>query len=319
MRIGLLGAARIAPHAVIGPAVRSGFAEVVAVAARDETRARAFAAEHGVPEVEPDYAALIARDDLDLVYVGLPNSAHAPWSIRAVERGHAVLCEKPFATRSAEVEAMVAAGRKAGAPLLEAFHYRHHPLMHALVDMARGGALGAIVKAEASFVTDAPRSDPVRWSAALGGGALLDLGCYAVHALRSILGGEPEVLSADAVWVDDVDARLTGQLVFPGGVEAVIACDMTADRPAANLRLVGERGEVRVENYIAPQRPHRMVVSDDKGERELRFDGPGTFDHQLEHVRAVMAGEAVPLVGGDDALAQMAALDRLYQAAGRPD
>lgn len=318
MRIGILGAARIAPHVVIGPAARSGFAEVVAVAARDEDRARAFAQEHGIAGVEPSYDALLARDDLDLVYNALPNAVHARWSIAAADAGHAVLCEKPFATSLSDATAMVDAGVTAGRPMLEAFHYRHHPLMHALVDMVRGGEIGDIRQAEASFVAELPRADAVRWDGPLGGGALFDLGCYAVHALRTIIGEEPVVRSAQAKFVDGVDAWLQGELGFPCGAAARVGCSMVAGHRAATLRLKGARGEIDMDNFVAPQLPHRVTVRDPRGERELRFDGPGTFDHQLEHVRAVLAGECAALTGGPDALANMATIEQLYAAAGRP-
>jgi predicted dehydrogenase len=315
MRIGLLGAARIAPPAVIGPAARAGDT-VVAVAARDPDRARAFAAEHGIPHVAPDYRALIERDDLDLVYVGLPISAHAGWTIAAAERGHAVLCEKPFAVSGEEARAMIAAGRAAGRPVLEAFHYRHHPLFHELTRLVRDGAIGRVTRAEASFVAEIPRTDAVRWSRALGGGALMDLGCYPVHALRTLFG-EPEVLSAEAEWADGVDAALRAELRFPGGAEARIETAMDAGRRAATLRLVGEDGEIRVENFVAPHMGHRLIVRDAAGERERSVEGATTFDHQLDHVRAVLAGDVAPLTGGEDAVAQMAALEALYRAAGK--
>lgn len=318
MRIGILGAARIAPHVMIGPAARSGFAQVVAVAARDEGRARTFAQDHGIAEVEPSYDALLARDDLDLVYNALPNAVHARWSITAAKAGHAVLCEKPFATSLSDATAMVDAGAAAGRPMLEAFHYRHHPLMYAIVDMVRGGDIGDIRQAEASFVAELPRTDAVRWDGSLGGGALFDLGCYAVHALRSIIGGEPVIRSAEAEFVGGVDAWLHGELGFPGGAEARVECSMVAGHRAATLRLKGTGGEIDVDNFVAPQLPHRVIVRDARGERELRFDGPGTFDHQLKHVRAVLAGEREALTGGEDALANMAVIEQLYAKASHP-
>lgn len=318
MRIGILGAARIAPHVVIGPASRSGFATVVAVAARDVGRARAFADRHGVPDVEQSYQSLLSRDDLDLVYVALPNSAHAHWSAMASQHGHAVLCEKPFATSGPEVAAMVAAGLAADRPVLEAFHYRHHPLMHALVEMTRNGEIGEVQEAEASFVAELPATDAVRWDASLGGGALLDLGCYAVHALRSIVGAEPVVRAAEAAFVGGVDTWLRGELAFPSGVRARVECSMVAGRRAAGLRLRGSTGEIVVENFVAPQLAHRVVVRNAIGERSLTFEGPGTFDHQLAHVSDVLAGNAEPLTGGSDAIGNMAAIEALYAAARGP-
>lgn len=318
MRIGLLGAARITPHVIIAPAQRSRCADVVAVASRDEKQARAFAKCHHIPGVEPSYEALLARDDLDLVYIALPNASHAHWSIRASERGHAVLCEKPFATRLVDAQKMVAAGDVVNRPVIEAFHYRHHPLMHALVEMVGAGAIGRVLHAEAEFVANLPRADAVRWSAPLGGGALFDLGCYAVHALRTVFGNEPMVRSARAEFIDEVDAWLEGDLVFENCPHASIRCSMVADHRAANLQLRGERGVISVTNFIAPQLPHSVVIQDARGEHRFSFDGPGTFDHQLRHVKAVVAGDEFALTGGSDAIANMSVIEDLYKMAGRP-
>lgn len=317
MRVGLLGAARIAPHVIIGPARRRGDVEMVAVAARDPARARLFAEEHSIAEVEGSYEALTERDDLDLVYVALPNSEHAAWSVRAVGRGRAVLCEKPFAVSARQAKAMVAAGEAARRPLLEAFHYRHHELIRAVSDIVRGGELGPLLSVEAFFVAELPRDDGVRWSAELGGGALLDLGCYCVHALRTILGEEPVVRSATARIEKGVDAELHGELAFLGCPTARVSCSMAAGRRAAGLVFRGERGELLVDNFVAPQLPHSVTVRTARGERQLTFPGPGTFDQQLAHAIAVVRDGAEALTGGEDAIANMKVIDALHTAAGR--
>lgn len=315
MRIGLLGTARIARHVVIDPARRAAGVSVVAVAARDPARAAAYAAEHAIAHVAPDYDALLARDDLDLVYIPLVNSAHAAWSIRALAAGHAVLCEKPMALDAGEARAMVAAAERAGRPLIEAFHYRHHPLMHWLVEQVRGGLIGTVRRTEGHFVADHPHDDRTRWDRALGGGALLDLGCYPLHAMRTLFG-KPALVDARARWIEGVDAELTARLRF-GAVDATLHCALDAGRRGAGLTITGEGGKIVIDNFVAPQLPHRVTVTRDGEATERRFDGPGTFDAQLAHVRDVLAGRAVPLTGGGDAIAQATAMDAMLAAAGR--
>lgn len=313
MRIGVLGTARIARHVIVDPARRLDGAAVVAVAARDPERARRYAAEHDIAQVEDDYDALLARQNLDLVYVPLVNSEHARWSIRALEAGHAVLCEKPFALDAAQARAMTAAAERAGRPLLEAFHYRHHALMHWLVEQVGAGLIGRVIRAEGHFIADHPHGDTTRWAQELGGGALLDLGCYPLHAMRTLFG-EPAVVRARARWHEGIDADLTATLRF-GDVDAALWCSLEAGRRSAGLTLTGDDGMIAIDNFVAPQLPHRVTVTRGGTTTEHRFDGPGTFDAQLVHVRDVLAGRAVPLTGGADAIANMAAMDAVLVAA----
>ncbi|HSZ50225.1 MAG TPA: Gfo/Idh/MocA family oxidoreductase [Caulobacteraceae bacterium] len=319
IRIGLLGASRIAPPAVIEPARQDGRFVVTAVAARDPERAKAYAQTHGIAGAAADYAELVRRDDVDVVYNGLPPAGHARWTIAALEAGKAVLCEKPFARDAAEARAMVDAAASAGRPLLEAFHYRFHRVIREAQAVVREGRLGRIAHASASFdVAIARTSGELRWSREQGGGALMDLGTYPLHALRTLLGEEPRIVSAEARFEDGVDAQLSGRLAFPSGAEAEIACSMIAERPMAQLKLTGDRGTLEIVNFVAPQRGCRFVVTVN-GAAEVRpTDGPTTYAAQLDHLDEVIRGGAPPLTGGADALAQMQAIDALYEAAGRP-
>ena len=151
---------------------------------RDPARAAVFAAEHQIPVAASDYAALLDLPEVDVVYNALPPAMHRDWTIAALERGKAVLCEKPFAMNAAEAEAMAAAARGTGGLLVEAYHYRHHRVMHDAVALMRSGRLGAPVRAEARFEVPIARTETeLRWQGRLGGGALMDLGCYPLHAL----------------------------------------------------------------------------------------------------------------------------------------
>lgn len=318
LRIGLLGAARITPRAIVEPAAVRDDVRLTAVAARDPARARAFAEAHAVGAVAADYAALIRRDDVDLVYNALPASEHRRWTVAALEAGKAVLCEKPFALDAAEARAMADAAGRTGGLLMEAYHYRHHRVMHDAVALTTGGSLGQPLRAEAMFDVPIARAEgELRWTLALGGGALMDLGCYPLHALRMLLGTEPVVERASAVFEGGVDASLEADLSF-AGAPATIRCSMTAERPAARLAVEFERGRLEIVNFIAPQAGCRFRVTEGDNAQEQPVDGATTYAAQLDHVLRVWRGEAAPLLTPADAVAQMRAIDSLYAAAGRP-
>ena len=321
IRIGLLGASRIAEAAVIAPSAKSDAFVVTAVAARDPSRARAYAEKHGIPGVADDYAALMRREDVDVVYNGLPPSGHAKWSIAALEAGKAVLCEKPFALNAGEAAQMVAAAERTGNLLLEAFHYRHHAVMHRAVAIVASGALGRITSGKAKFDISIPNTPgELRWIASLGGGALMDLGVYPVHALRTLIGAEPEITGAKGRFIDGVDAEMSASLRFPKGIEAEIHCSMVAKEASLNsitLTLTGEAGSLDIVNFLAPHYGCRFTTTIDGVTIVEPVEGPTTFEAQLEHLRAVMLDGAPRLTGGPDAIANMTAIDAIYGASGR--
>ena len=318
-RIGLLGASRIAPPAVIAPAKANPDFEVVAVGARDIARARAYADAHGIPHVAGSYAELVARDDVDIVYNALPPAGHLEWTIAALEAGKAVLCEKPFAMNAAEAEAMSDSAARTGQVLLEAFHYRFHRVMRDAVALLRAGTLGRVTAASANFSVTIPRTpDELRWRRDLGGGGLMDLGCYPIHALRSLIGEDPLIEAAQGRFENGVDVEIAAQAMFPSGVHAEIACAMVAPAPSASLWIEGERGRLEIVNYLAPQRGCRFTTTIDGVTETRPTDGPTTYEAQLTHLGAVLDGTAAPITGGADAVGNMAVIDAIYAAAGRP-
>ncbi len=317
IRIGILGAAKIAPKAVILPARNNPEFTVVAVAARDPARAQSFASAHGIPHMAADYAGLIGRADIDLVYNALPPSAHAEWTIKALEAGKAVLCEKPFAMNAEEARVMVAAAERCGKPLIEAFHNRTHRVMRRMIDIVRGGEIGALKTAEAIFdvgIHNTPTE--LRWLPALGGGALMDLGCYCVHALRSIAGCEPAVVAAHCDVAGGVDETTAADLVFPGGLRASLHASMHPGPFKAMLIVVGETGSLTISNFLAPQNGCDFIVTANGRPRIEPTDGPSTYEAQLAHVGDVLLRGAAPLTGGADAVANMACIDAIYAKAG---
>lgn len=318
LRIGILGAARIAPSALIAPARGRADVEVVCVAARDPARAAEFAARHGIRDVEPDYDAVLSRTDVDLVYVPLPPSAHAHWTIRALEAGKAVLCEKPFAVSAGEAQAMVSAAARAGRPLLEAFHYRFHPVMRRLEALVECGALGQIHEAMAVFEGQVPYPDTL-WRGDLGSGALTDIGCYPLHALRTLFG-EPSVRAATIREKDGTIVFAEAELEFPQGVTGRMRGAMILPDPAIPprewwIRITGERGRIEVSNFIAPHLFGCEFVSEIDGVlRCEHVTGPTTYEAQLAHVVDVFHGRAEPMTGGRDAIANMALIDAIRSA-----
>ena len=213
MRLGILGAAGITERALLEPAAVVDGVEAWAVAARDPERAKAYAAEHGIPKVFDTYDELLSEPSIDAVYVPLANSLHAEWAIAAVQSGKHVLCEKPLASNAQQAAEVVAAATACGKLIVEAFHWRYHPMAERMLELGR--AIAPLTEVEASFSVAIP-SDDVRYDLELAGGALMDLGCYCVHMLRTLTGAEPTVLEAEGVeGPRGIDVSMTASLRFP--------------------------------------------------------------------------------------------------------
>jgi predicted dehydrogenase len=317
VRFGVLGAARIAPLALLEPAARLPGVRVTRVAARQPERARAFALEHGIPGVSASYAELVEADDVDVVYNPLPISLHAEWTIAALRAGKHVLCEKPFASNAIEAAEMVAVAVAEDRVLGEAFHYRYHPLFTRLLEVVASGVLGSLEHLEAVFNVPVERPD-IRWDYATGGGSLMDLGCYPVSWVRHVTGSEPVVESAEAVEDPErVDASISAQLRFPSGATATVRSSMTTG-PEIHLAVVGSRGRVDVANPLAPQLGNNLVIQSEAGHSEGPIDAGVTYQHMLrDFVDHVVHGLPYP-TQGVDSVANMTVIDAIYQAAGLP-
>lgn len=316
LRIGIIGAARVAVYAMVAPAKENRRVELAGIAARDPARAQAFAAEHGAGHAYASYDALIGDASVDLVYVATPPALHAAVAIKALEAGKHVLVEKPFALNADEARAILAAAERSGRRVFEAFHYRHHELWHRIVALVRTGEIGAVKTIDAAFHVPIPRAaDEFRWNAALGGGALMDLGCYPLQWARVVAGEEPAVASARMRMVDGVDVETEAQLVFPSGAQARASCRMDGDGIAATLSVEGSRGALRVINPLAPQMGHVLEIQADAANRKEVVEGPSTFAAQLENVvAALLDGAGFPLAD-DDPVKSMMAIDAVRAAA----
>jgi predicted dehydrogenase len=319
VRIGILGAARIAPAAVIAPARNSTEAEVVAVAARDRSRADAFASKHGISKVCDSYPALLADPDVDAIYNPLPNGLHAEWTIAALQAGKHVLCEKPFTSNANEAEEVAAVAARTGLVLMEAFHYRYHPLAARMREVVESGELGTIRSVETALCFPLPKFSDIRYRYDLAGGATMDVGTYTVHMARLLGGDEPEVVSAEAkLHTPDVDRAMRADLSFPAGHTGRVTCSMWSRWLIQTFaRVIGERGELHVINPTTPQLWHRMRVKSIEGStRTEKFTRRPTYEFQLDaFCSAVLRGEPT-LTPPADSIANMRVLDAIYLAAG---
>jgi len=321
MRIGILGAARIAPAALVQPAQALGDVEVAAIAARDRRRAQAFASRYGVASVLDSYEELVADPSLDAVYVPSPNGLHAKWTLAAIEAGKHVLCEKPFTANAAQArDVAAAAAERAGVVVMEAFHYRYHPLAHRMDEVVRGGELGEIQRVETAMCFPLPRFSDIRYQFDLAGGALMDAGCYAVHCLRLLGPGEPTVTGARARTLRRdrrVDRAMTARLRFPTGAVGKIHASMwSSTLLRIRARVTGTRGTLAVSNFAVPRLPYRFTVTVDGKRRHERFDTEVTYVHQLRAFVGAVAGEPTNLTPPADSVATMSLIDDIYTAAG---
>jgi predicted dehydrogenase len=318
LRIGILGAARIVPSALITPAGEVQDVTIGAVAARDGARAVAFAAKHGIPRAYDSYEALIADPEIDAIYNPLPNGLHGHWTIAALTAGKHVLCEKPFTANAEEAEHVAEIARRTGLVTMEAFHYRYHALTQRMLDIIASGELGAVRHIETWLCIPLIVND-IRWQLNLAGGAMMDVGCYAIHMLRTLAGAEPVVRSAHAkLKSPGIDRLTTAEFGFADGRTGAITASMLSIRLLSlGVRVIGTDGIMTCSNPLAPQYGHRLKVRSQSGSRKERVDRqPSSYLAQLRAFSgAVLRGEPFP-TGVDDAVANMRVIDAVYDAAG---
>jgi D-xylose 1-dehydrogenase (NADP+, D-xylono-1,5-lactone-forming) len=311
VRWGLLSTARI-NAAVIPRLKESEESELVAVASRTEERAAAYAREWGIPRAHGSYQALLEDPDVEAVYISIPNGPHVEWSVRALEAGKHVLCEKPLARHPAEVERAFDAADRADLLLMEAFMWRHHPQTARLVELVHGGTIGELRLIRATFtftlVDDEARLDP-----ALAGGSLMDVGCYCVSGSR-LLAGEPETAMAWQVLGETgVDLRVAGTLVFPGDVLAQLDC--AYDLPSRQgLEAVGSEATLRVPTPWGIDAPGMFLHRGGNSER-VDVEPADRYRLQSDNFSRAVRGLEPPLLGRADALGQARAIDALYRSA----
>jgi predicted dehydrogenase len=285
------------------------------VASRSAARGAQFAADWEIPRVFPSYEALLADPSIDAVYVPLPNSLHAEWSMRAARAGKHVLCEKPLALSVAEVDAIAAAAAEAGVHVAEAFMYRHHLQTHLVRRLVAEGAVGALRLIRGCFSFTLAREGDVRFDPALGGGCLLDVGCYPTSYARAISAAEPfAVAGAAVIGPTGVDLSFAAILHFPDAFLAMTDCSFISPF-RTDIEIVGSEGTLRVPHPFKPREVDSVTLA--RGDRieEIQVESPELYVSQVEDFARAAAGEAAPIVGLDDSRRNTAMLVALAESA----
>ncbi len=312
VRWGILSTAHINRKLLAG-AARSNEVEVVAVGSRDLARARAFADEHGIPAAYGSYEELLADPSVEAIYNPLPNTMHCEWSIRALEAGKHVLCEKPMSSSVTEVEQAFAVAERTGLHLTEAFMYRHHPQAKRLATLVAEGAIGALRVIRSTFSYGLFDESNIRLRTDVDGGSLMDVGCYCISGSR-LLGGEPEAVFGRAfIGPTGTDWAFTGSLRFPGDVFALFDC-ATCLPNRDELEVIGSDGSLFLDDPWHCLQPVIELRRDD-GTQRIGLEAANPYQLELEDLgRAIRTG-STPLLGRDDAVAQARMISALRRSA----
>jgi predicted dehydrogenase len=307
MRLGLMSTANI-NRALLGG--RPDGVEIAAVASRDGANAQAYASEHGIARAHGSYEELLADDELDAVYISLPNGMHHEWTLKSIEAGKHVLVEKPYSRHGAEAEEAWDAADGAGLVVMEAFMWRHHPQAAKARELVESGAIGRLREIRTTFSFPLFDHDNVRMVADLDGGALMDVGCYCISGAR-LLGGEPEHVSGEQVTgPTGVDVDFYGILRFPNDVVGVFDASFTLPQ-RQRLEAVGEDATLVLEAPWRSDWGGRLLVDGD----EVEVPETNPYERELSNLAAAIAGEGEPLLGRDDAVAQARVIEALYRSA----
>ena len=321
LRIGVLGAAAITPRSLVAPTAALDEIELHCIAARDRRRAERFAERHAIPVVHDSYADVIADPQIDAVYNPLQISGHKEWTLRALQAGKHVLCEKPLAMNEAEAQQIADAARATGLVCIEAFHYYYHPVARRMREIVQSGRLGRVQSADGHFrsgLEDTPQQ--IRYRIELGGGSTMDLGCYPLHMLRHIFQAEPKVLAAHAETVHDiVDISMEALLRFPNGVTARAASSMSPGAPrSVEINVIGDAGRMRVVDPLTPHRGHRIELETTFGKVIETLTLTPTFTFQLRAFANQINGGVQMPTDAADGVISMRVIDNIYRAANLP-
>ena len=299
---------KVIPGAHASPKV-----DLVAVASRDQARAEAYAKQWEIPRAYGTYDELLADPEIEAVYISLPNNMHCEWSIKSVEAGKHVLCEKPMTRSTKDVEAAFDAADKAGRLLSEAFMYRHNPQTKRLKQLVDDGAIGELRLVRAAFSYSLYDEENIRLRTDVEGGALMDVGCYTVSGSR-LFAGEPEEAFGEA-WFgpSGTDWAFAGTLRFPGDVLGTFDCG-TAMLERDELEAIGSEGSVFADDPWHCNNPVIELRRDGNVER-IEIEREDSYRLELENVSDAIRGEAELLLGREDAVGQARALGALFESA----
>jgi len=319
VRWGIIGTANIA-RAVFLPGLRQAGGDASAVAGRDAGRAAQFARENGIGRSVQGYQNLIDDPAVDALYIPLPNSLHAEWTIRALEAGKPVLCEKPLCGTLADTERVLAAARRTGTLLWEAFSFPFHAQFRRIKDLVADGAIGELMEIKSNFHFSLTRPGNIRYSRDLQGGALLDVGCYPVRLASELFGPAHESSWARATWGgQDVDVDTWAALNYPAGRRLLLSCGFGRSYDTFTT-LEGTGGQIHVTNpfHPGPADSYQLCVARAVPSRFPAAPDELSFTAITRHINAVLHGEQEPrLLAVDTALSTVQALHDLAESAER--
>jgi len=313
IRWGILSTARIGREIIRGIGLSDGSC-VQAVASRDETRAGEWAKEHGIPKAFGSYEDLLESGEVDCIYNPLPNSLHAEWTIKALEAGFPVLCEKPFTVNADEARTVIAAAQRTQQLVAEAFMYRFHPMWDTIIDYIAGGAIGDVVSIRSTFAFRLKDRNNIRASGELAGGSLMDVGCYCVNLSRRIADCEP-VRAHAFERRTSVDDTLLGALEFPNGILAQFHCSIE-NQGRRNADIIGTTGSIHIPSPWFPgEEQAQFIVNHDGKQEAITTPGANNYQLEVEDFVDVYKNHQPLRWPPKDALANMAVIDALYASA----
>eukprot|EP01103_Thecamoeba_quadrilineata_P015078 TRINITY_DN4655_c0_g1_i1.p1 TRINITY_DN4655_c0_g1~~TRINITY_DN4655_c0_g1_i1.p1 ORF type:complete len:358 (-),score=64.77 TRINITY_DN4655_c0_g1_i1:3-1076(-) len=330
VRLGILSVARITPRAIITPASLLSSITVEAVASRSLEKAKEFALKHNIPRYYGTYDELLDDNNIDAIYIPLPNSLHCEWTIKALQKGKHVLCEKPLASNAEEAQLMVDEAKKTNKILVEAAHYRYHPLAKRVQEILDSGEIGKVTHCKATFclasylslfVSEA-KADDIRFQYDLAGGILMDAGFYPVNVVRWIMGKEPvEVTSAKPTLMSpQVDSGMEASFKFDDGSTAQIVCnfrDPSFFPFDSSFEVQGELGTINCFNFLAPSFYHSLTITTKEKRTEKVYGaGHSTYYYQLEAFISEIQGGTKCETSGEDGVKTMLLIDQIYEKAG---
>jgi xylose dehydrogenase (NAD/NADP) len=316
LRWGILSTANIG-RKVVTPAIQAASGcSVVSVASRAKEKAEGYAAELEIPKTYSSYEALLEDPEVDAIYNPLPNSLHLPWTVKALQAGKHVLCEKPLGLNAEECREMARAAEAADRVLMEAFMYRFHDRTKQLLELTQQGTLGALRLIRARFAFTVSDSGNIRLDPELGGGALMDVGCYCINVARTLAGAEPLRVCAQATWVQGVDKTLTATITFPNNLVAQIDCAL--DQPRfEKVEVFGSNGYCEVDSAFLPGvGDATLTLTLREGDvQQITTSGHNQYQRMVEHFSECVMQRKPVLYSPLEAAQNLAVIESLYQSA----
>lgn len=320
LRWGILGGARILRKTI--PALQeTQNGKVVGIASRTEKKAREYADKHGIPQAYGSYEALLASQDIDAVYIALPNALHLEWILKSLDAGKHVLCEKPLAMSVVEVEAIIRKADETGLKVLEGFMYRFHPRFERLQKLLEAQAVGELTFVHVVHSFEAGGDQNIRWYKQLGGGALFDAGCYCVNVSRTVTAQEPSQVAAFGNYRDanddgQIDLSLAGMLRFPGSATALFDTGLNLER-RNYLEITGTKGRLYIDNPFGLLEEDSILEEHHFGQDTIYHEvkGENHFSRMWEHFSDSVLNDSPLRYSLEDATKNIKVLEDLDSAA----